>query len=592
MALTPLCQVKDGAGPFVGTNNGVDVTPGNTISIQLLNPVGVVDWFLQIVGTDELTAIPVLTGVNPFTHQVTSPATVVTFTFPGALGRAIGFKSTVTGVGGPIDTNFGVYSLTTFSTRVGFVTETREGNSSFGWATKINPLIRTGGGGGGGGDPHYTLTTVIDDQTIPVRESMLHEDHVVIEDGGNLIVEGDVSSIRTEDNFSVLYVPTRAERVVQQNDELLFTDDMTIDGQLTVDGQITDATPYDGYDVLAALTSVAPGTPAILGAASPVSFLSPAQARTVMSVPSVAEMNAAIGSAGLQIDPTVHHSSFTAQLNRAHYFWSIDGTPKTITLPTNPVDGDRIELLSLGNGTDLVTIDNGPIGVTYNASANSGPGFPFTFSSGGFRVLLVFKPASQTTDTDLWCNTSDSVTSQFGGYLSPVDNGVIVSGGANPGQVYAHQLSNNSVLGRADNDIISFNLLSGHLLFRSGQTGLMGSYSPSYLNPWTTTLSSPGSFVLEVDRINRYVATAGLILQFPSALDGYELEIKECSSSAGTAPDSVTVDTTSPFIFVENIGVGGNTQTDTLTEYKTWIKYKFDASQNVWRIVGAAYQLP
>jgi len=64
MPISPLCQVKDGAGPYVGTLNGVNVTAGNVISIQLAVPAGVTDWYLQVTGTDETTTSPTLVPVN------------------------------------------------------------------------------------------------------------------------------------------------------------------------------------------------------------------------------------------------------------------------------------------------------------------------------------------------------------------------------------------------------------------------------------------------------------------------------------------------------------------------------------------------
>jgi len=170
MPLSPLCLVQDGALPFVPTTGGVDVTPGNTISIKLLDTSSTVNWFLEILGTDELYTIPVLTNVNPSTHQVLTPTTIVTFTFPAFTGRAVGFKSTVTGVGGPLETTFGIYSLTSFTTRVGFVTETREGDVNFGWATKLNPLIRLGGGGGGGGLIPDVVKVDQDDSPVTVEQ--------------------------------------------------------------------------------------------------------------------------------------------------------------------------------------------------------------------------------------------------------------------------------------------------------------------------------------------------------------------------------------------------------------------------------------
>jgi len=252
MPLSPLCLVQDGIGSFVPTLNGVDVTPGNTIGIKLLDTSSVVNWFLEVIGTDELSTVPALTDVNPITHQVLSPTTVVYFVFPGATGRAVGFKSIVTGTVGPLEITFGIFSLTSFTTRVGFVTETREGNTNFGWSTKLNPIIRSGGGGAGG----YSLTEVTDQKSIPEQQSMVFVESILLEDNGILNIDGAVTPARTEDNFSVNFIPARSTRVVQENDQMLYTDSMQIDGNLVVDGDILDATPYTGDDIIAALNTL------------------------------------------------------------------------------------------------------------------------------------------------------------------------------------------------------------------------------------------------------------------------------------------------------------------------------------------------
>lgn len=259
MPLSPVCLVNG-----VPTTNGSNVAPGSAVSITLLDPTTPgMQWFLEVVGTDELTMVPLLSSVNGITHQVTSPGTTVTFSFPASVGRAIGFKSRVTGTGGPIETTFGVYSLTGFSTRVGFVTETREGNVNFGWASKLNPLIRLNGGGGGGTN-NYSLSEVADSETIPFGQQMLYVDDVVIGDGGDLIIEGDLVSAQDDENFSVLYIPPRSERIVGPTDEMFYTDDLVVDGQLTVDGQITDGTPYSASDIVATLATVYPNIASVL----------------------------------------------------------------------------------------------------------------------------------------------------------------------------------------------------------------------------------------------------------------------------------------------------------------------------------------
>lgn len=185
MPVSPLCLVQEGAGPFNPTLGGIDVAAGASVSVKLADVSGVTDWFLAIVGTDELSTDPVLTGVNPINNKVTTPGTVVTFTFPGATGSAVGFLSTVTGVGGPVSTNFGTYSLINGS-RVGFVGETREGEPDFGWATKLNPLIRAASGGGADNFSYKTVNVPI---VIPEFQQMTVHGGITVNDSLDLCGE-------------------------------------------------------------------------------------------------------------------------------------------------------------------------------------------------------------------------------------------------------------------------------------------------------------------------------------------------------------------------------------------------------------------
>jgi hypothetical protein len=149
MTGSPVVDVRDGGGAWSsGTTGGVDVTPGNTISIRLHDSSGVSVWALQIFGVDEVTATPpTLTGVHPVTHIVTSPSTIVTFTMPAGagIGRSLIFRSIVNSA---TQTTFGIYVLTSLGKRVGAVGEKFEGDPNFGWAAILNPLIRSGSGGG------------------------------------------------------------------------------------------------------------------------------------------------------------------------------------------------------------------------------------------------------------------------------------------------------------------------------------------------------------------------------------------------------------------------------------------------------------
>jgi len=152
MTASAICQVQDGAGPFLTPTNGLDVTQGNTVSITLASTTDVSVWTLQIFGVDEVTATaPTLSGVDPDTHQVTTPGTTVTFTVPAGagIGRAFLIRSSVNGGGSSLTTTFGLYTLTSSGRRVGAVGERFEGNNLFGWASTVNSIIRAGGGGGG-----------------------------------------------------------------------------------------------------------------------------------------------------------------------------------------------------------------------------------------------------------------------------------------------------------------------------------------------------------------------------------------------------------------------------------------------------------
>jgi hypothetical protein len=156
MAASPNVLVQNGSGSFNSPGDpnypaGVNVTPGNTISIKLESIASVGQWNLKIVGTDEETTRPSLIGVNPSTGVVSTPSTVVTFDVPsGITGRAYILQSVVNNGGSAYTVTFGIYTLTEGGFRVSAIGERFESDPTFGWARTINQFIKRGGGEGGG----------------------------------------------------------------------------------------------------------------------------------------------------------------------------------------------------------------------------------------------------------------------------------------------------------------------------------------------------------------------------------------------------------------------------------------------------------
>ncbi len=140
---SPTVQIKDGAGSFGPTTDGVDVTPANTITIALVSGAGVDSWAISCVGTDDLQVAATINA----SLTIDGVAKTATFTMP-AEGTALIFRSSVT------DTNavttsetFGIYAPVS-GLRVGAIGEGNEGNAAFGWTTKLNAMIRDAAGGG------------------------------------------------------------------------------------------------------------------------------------------------------------------------------------------------------------------------------------------------------------------------------------------------------------------------------------------------------------------------------------------------------------------------------------------------------------
>lgn len=205
MAASPHVLVRDGSGSYVNPDstgdlnypNGVNVTPGNTISIRLVSADSVGQWNLRVVGTDEETTHPTLTGVDISTGVVSTASTVVTFTVPaGVAGRTYIFQSVVNNGGPAYTITFGIYTLTGGGFRVGAVGERFENDATFGWTRTLNQFIKHGGSTG----------------TVPSNRRVIA--------GTGILGGGDLTADRT---FSIDFGSSSGQ-VTQGNDSRLSND--------------------------------------------------------------------------------------------------------------------------------------------------------------------------------------------------------------------------------------------------------------------------------------------------------------------------------------------------------------------------------
>ncbi len=141
---SPICQVKEGAGSYQSTTNGVDVSASASITIKLADITDVNSWSIQCVSTDDTLSASTITA----SLVVDSVLRTATFTAP-ASGKALIFRSVVNGgvdVNGrtqaSYSTTFGIFTLTAGGRRVMAANQTIEGNASYGWSTDFNDLVR------------------------------------------------------------------------------------------------------------------------------------------------------------------------------------------------------------------------------------------------------------------------------------------------------------------------------------------------------------------------------------------------------------------------------------------------------------------
>ena len=259
MAASPHVLVQNGSGSYVNPDSpgdpsypgGVNVTPGNTISIKLASADSVGQWNLKVIGTDEETVQPILVGVDHSTGIVSTASTIVTFSVPSSVvGRAYIFRSIVNNGGPAYTVTFGIYTLTEGGFRVGAVGERLENDPLFGWTRTLNQFIKRGGGGGGGGG-------------VPTSRRVIA--------GTGIIGGGDLTADRT---FSADF-GVETGKIAQGNDPRL-SNDRTASGLRTTTSvvSISEATAPSSGQVLTAssgtlATWVTPSTGAPLASTTP-----------------------------------------------------------------------------------------------------------------------------------------------------------------------------------------------------------------------------------------------------------------------------------------------------------------------------------
>lgn len=148
---SPSVQIKDGAGAYQATTNGVNVTPGNVVTINLISTADVQSWLCDCLYTDDLSDAPTVTAsmtIDPVAKTATLVAPVA--------GRKYIFRSRINGGIGPDNlptstytTTFAVCTLTAGGARVLAANETLESDPIFGWIGPLNAQIRTPAAGAG-----------------------------------------------------------------------------------------------------------------------------------------------------------------------------------------------------------------------------------------------------------------------------------------------------------------------------------------------------------------------------------------------------------------------------------------------------------
>lgn len=129
--------------------------------------------------------------------------------------------------------------------------------------TPLDIVVVESGGGA-------AFTYVNSPKKVPSNSAVFYSEDVVVDTDGDVAIEGDLHPVWEVPNHSVLRLPPRNMHVVQENEEMLVTDDMVIEGVLVVDGQVTNVTPYTLSQIQTLLGTDPVGSRAAIGAAASV----------------------------------------------------------------------------------------------------------------------------------------------------------------------------------------------------------------------------------------------------------------------------------------------------------------------------------
>jgi hypothetical protein len=131
------------------TTYGIDATPGTLVTIRLADTAGVTTWDCECASTDGY--FYAAAQINALLGPINTIAKSRSFTMPAGAGQALIFFSTVNnGLAGDqpdesLTTRFEIHSLTAEGLRTIAVDESLESDPSHGWASKLNPYIRSRG---------------------------------------------------------------------------------------------------------------------------------------------------------------------------------------------------------------------------------------------------------------------------------------------------------------------------------------------------------------------------------------------------------------------------------------------------------------